>query len=485
MSDARGLVPADYGTEALAALADGLNARAGSPAEIARFDVALSRAVVRLLADLHMGRVDAQAVRFDLPPTHDQLDFAELALAISRANDVRAAIEAMEPPHAGYLALKRALARYRRLAEDTTLRPLARATEAIRPGDRYRDVPALRRLLMALDDLDPGEAGGPNDGSMGVDSMPMAYDATLAAAVARFQHRHGLEPDGVIGPETMAQLRTPLARRVRQIELALERWRWLPDQPPARYVVVNIPAFHLHAFEGDSTTQQPALAMNVIVGQAGGRHGTPVFVGTMREVVFRPYWDVPPRIARNELLPLIRRRPSYFTTEGFEIVRVGEGGDNAETYPPTATNLARVAGGKLRLRQRPGPTNALGPVKFVFPNPYNVFLHGTPLPRLFAHRRRDFSHGCIRIEEPAALAELVLRGQEPWDAAAVDAAMQGTRTMRVPITRPMAVYVLYATAAVDDAGAVHFHPDIYGHDRTLERVLRLRSVETGRGASDK
>jgi murein L,D-transpeptidase YcbB/YkuD len=489
-ADTRGLVPADYGADALAALVDSLGARSGSVAEVARFDVTLSRAVVRLLADLHMGRVDPRALRFELPETHDQLDLAELASAVSRAGDVRAAVEAKEPPYVGYVALKRALARYQRLAEDTTLRPLPRAEATIHPGDRYRDAPTLRRLLVALGDLDEAaaanSAGTPNDGSAAAldDSVWTAYDGVLAAAVVRFQGRHGLEPDGVIGPGTMAQLRTPLARRVRQIELGLERWRWLPDKAPARYAVVNIPDFRLSVFEGDATARRPALTMNVIVGQAEGRHHTPVFVGTMREVVFRPYWDVPPRIARNELVPLIRRRPSYFVTEGFEIVRVGDSGADAVTYPPTAPNLSRAAAGTLRLRQRPGPTNALGAVKFVFPNPYNVFLHGTPLQRLFAYSRRDFSHGCIRIEQPAALAELVLRGQETWDAAAVDAAMHGPRTMRVPIARPMVVYVLYATTTVDAAGAVYFSPDIYGHDAALERALGFRPLEATRGGSE-
>ena len=490
-ADTRGLVPADYGADVLAALADSLSARSGPVAEVARFDVALSRAVVRLLADLHMGRVDPRALRFELPETHDQLDLAELTSAVARADDNIAAIDATEPPYGGYIALKRELARYRRLAEDTTLRPLPRAGATIRPGDPYRDAPTLRRLLVALGDLDRAAAGNsagtPNDESAAAldDSVWTAYDGELAAAVVRFQGRHGLEPDGVIGPGTMAQLRTPLPRRVRQIELALERWRWLPDKAAARYLVVNIPAFRLEAFESDATAQRPALAMNVIVGQAEGRHHTPVFVGTMREVVFRPYWDVPPRIARNELVPLIRRRPAYFTTEGFEIVRVGESGDDAMTYPPTAANLSHVAAGKLRLRQRPGPTNALGAVKFVFPNPYNVFLHGTPLQALFAYNRRDFSHGCIRIEQPAALAELVLRGQETWDAAAVDAAMHGPNTMRVAIARPLVVYVLYATTRVDEAGAVRFSPDIYGHDATLERVLGLPPVDVARVGPDK
>jgi murein L,D-transpeptidase YcbB/YkuD len=266
----------------------------------------------------------------------------------------------------------------------------------------------------------------------------------------------------------MSALRVPLARRVRQIELTLERWRWMPDVPPERYAVVNVPAFRLYVFEHDATAAHAELRTNVIVGQAG-RRATPAFVGTMREVVFRPYWDVPPSIARNETVPYIRRRPGYFEREELEIVRGGD--DDAVVYPPTERNLERVLAGTLRLRQRPGPKNALGYVEFVFPNAYNVYLHGTPAQELFAATRRDFSHGCIRVEDPTALAELVLRGQPGWDRAAIEAAMQGTRTLRVKLDRPVAVYVLYATVTVGGDGTVRFYPDLYGRDAALERAL--------------
>ena len=306
------------------------------------------------------------------------------------------------------------------------------------------------------------------------------YTGALVRAVRSFQRRHGLDPDGAIGPATMTALRVPLAQRVRQIELTLERWRWLPDRAPSRYVVVNIPGFRLYTFEDDSTARHPVLAMNVIVGQAEGRHDTPVFTATMREVVFRPYWDVPPRIARTELVPLFRRRPEYFVNEGFEIVQPGASEAEAPTFAPSSRNLTRDAAGELRVRQRPGSTNALGFVKFVFPNRYQVYLHGTPAQSLFAHTRRDYSHGCIRVEQPNDLTEFVLRGQDPWDRAAIDSAMHGSRTLHVPIARPLPVFVLYATAVADGDGTVSFYPDLYRHDARLERALGLQAITAPR-----
>jgi murein L,D-transpeptidase YcbB/YkuD len=400
------------------------------------------------------------------------VDLAALAGAVARATDVSAAVGGVEPPYTGYRALERALARYRVLAADTSLRPPRRTGRTIRPGDPYADLPALARLLIALGDLDPAAARIP-----AADSAAMRrYEGAVIDAVVRFQQRHGLDPDSAIGPATLAALSVPLARRVRQIELTLERWRWLPDTPPERYVVVNIPGFRLYAFEHDSAARRPVLAMNVIVGQAEGRHDTPVFTGVMREVVFRPYWDVPPSIARKELIPQFRRRPESFATDGYEIVRRNTADVPATTFAPTSQNFARVLAGELRLRQQPGENNALGLVKFVFPNQYNVYLHGTPAQSLFAHSRRDFSHGCIRTEHPTDLAELVLRDQAPWDRAAMDSVMNGDRTVHVPIVRPLTVFVLYATAVVGDGGEVRFYPDLYGHDTALERVLGLPPI---------
>ncbi len=472
-SDTRGLRPAEYDVAALQsgfasisgrATAGGADVAADVTA-IASLDVELSLQLMRLMAHLHAGRVDPRTVGFRLPEMHDWLDLASLALTISRSPDVAAAIRAEEPPYAGYAALITELARYRALAAGPEIRP-PDPGRVLRSGDAYADAPALARFLIILGDLPRVDATAAIPAQS--DSI---YDDALVDGVTTFQKRHGLDPDGIVGPATVEQLRTPLASRVQQIELAMERWRWLPDVAPERYVVVNVPAFRVYAFEDDPTASRPVLRMNVVVGSAG-RRATPMFVGSMSQVVFQPYWDVPYSISRNELVPKARRDGGYMARERLEIVRGGD--HDATIFANTSANLNRVARGELRMRQRPGANNSLGPVKFLFPNEFNVYLHGTPATQLFMLSRRDFSHGCIRVEDPTALATWVLKDQAEWDRDSVAAAMTegvGSASRSVPIARPIPVYVLYSTAVVGDDGAIRFYQDIYGHDAQLVRAL--------------
>lgn len=393
--------------------------------------------------------------------------FAMVAMPLTMAGSALAQDSVYAPGR----ALEQAVERYRELAAGPDLRPPA-SRHLVRPGEAYPAADTLRSYLAALGDLadtltTPAAA-----------DADTVYDDDLVKGVMAFQSRHGLEPDGVIGPATMAALRVPLTQRVQQLEVALERWRQLPDTVPERAIVVNVPAFRLYAFERDAATGRPVLRMNVIVGQAEGGHATPVFSGVMREVVFQPYWDVPASIARAELLPRIRRDQGYMAREHLDVVRGGE--QDAVIYAPTAANLSRVAAGSLRLRQRPGPWNSLGLVKFVFPNRYDVYLHGTPAQELFALARRDFSHGCIRVEDPAALATWVLEGQGDWDSTAVAAAMTtGAKSRHVQLARPVPVHVLYATAVVGDDGLVRFYPDIYGRDTVRQDTVRQDAGRQG------
>lgn len=462
--ESRGLRPHDYALAALTAVMDSVDRSADqTPLDsslLARMDVLTSQSLLRLLRDLSRGRVDPQSLGLELPQRAEP-DLTSIVIGASRASEAPDVIAAVEPRYAGYAALRRLLERYRRLAADTSIGWAAPA-RTVRPNDIYDGAPRLRRLLVALGDLVPNAV---------FTTEPDRYAGALVLAVMHFQRRHGLQVDGVLGRSTGAELAVPLGERVAQIELALERWRWLPDHAPDRYIVVNIPAFRLYAFENDSIAAHPVLSMNVVVGDAEGRHDTPVFVGEMRELVFRPYWDVPPSIARKELVPAIRRGTIDMESDGYEIVSLGE---EPQVRRATSANLAKVAAGELRLRQRPGPGNALGLVKFLFPNSHNVYVHGTPVMQVFTFARRDYSHGCIRAEQPDALASFALAGDSSWTEERITAAMHGRASTRAPIARPIAVFILYMTAIVGPDGTAYFYPDLYDQDILLARAFDQR-----------
>jgi murein L,D-transpeptidase YcbB/YkuD len=276
----------------------------------------------------------------------------------------------------------------------------------------------------------------------------------------------------VIGARTFAALTTPLRQRVRQIELSMERWRWLSATGRPN-IVVNIPQFVLIALPRADDTGGEPLEMRAIVGQTYAYTRTPVFTTAITQVVFQPYWDVPSGILRREILPHIRANPSFLDRYQMEIVQ-GEG-DDARVIAASPEAIARLAAGKLRLRQRPGALNALGPVKFVMPNPFSVYLHATPERALFERSQRTFSHGCIRVGDPAALAQYVLRDAAgDWNAQAVDAALCGTETLRIQLLRPVRVVVFYSTAVATQSEGVLFFEDVYGHDRKLQELLDAR-----------
>jgi L,D-transpeptidase YcbB len=346
-------------------------------------------------------------------------------------------------------------------------------TRAIHPGQLYADVETLRRELIAFGDMPP-DAPAPRE--------PGRYDRSIADGVRRFQVRHGLEPDGILGKSTIAALRVPLTWRVRQIELALERLRWLPHLVEERLIVLNIPMFRLWAWDMVPPGDTPAFGMDVIVGRALSTQ-TPVFAEEMREVVFRPYWNVPPSILRGEVLPKIERDPDYLRREDMEIVR-GAGND-ARRIELSPDAVAKLRQGTLRVRQRPGPKNALGLIKFVFPNDENVYMHDTPAQALFARSRRDFSHGCVRVADPVALAEWVLKDRPEWTRDRILAATTGPATIEVKLPRPIQVILFYTTAAVmPEDLTIRFAEDIYRHDARLDRALddlhhiRTRPVST-------
>jgi len=466
-----GLSAGDYGGAQLATELAALSAqRPATPAAWSGFDRELTSSALTLVRHLHFGRVDPHAAGFDMPSPREGFDAAAIVEQLAVRSDTSAVLTGAEPGYLHYRLLRQSLARYRQLAANAqlpALPPLPR--RSVKPGEYYAGAPQLRQRLAAVGDLPAQQAS--RAGAL--------LDEDLVGAIKRFQYLHGLAEDGALGASTLAALRVPLAQRVRQIELTLERWRWVPPlQPPT--LIVNIPAFRLFLIRSAVDNEADLLRMNVIVGRQYPQLHTPVFTADMTAVLFRPYWDVPPNIVRHELLAELRKDPRYLETHDMELVPT-DGSGSAAVLEATTANLAALAAGRLRLRQRPGPDNALGLIKFVLPNHYDVYLHSTPAQRLFAEPRRAFSHGCIRVSDPVALAAAVMGGTAgDWTPEKIRAAMEGDSTFQVKLAQPVHVLILYATAVATEDGAVHFFDDIYGHDRRLEALLGLEPVATRR-----
>ena len=459
VSDAadHGLDPADYEAAQLSRSAEALTVAAAAD-DAARFDVRVSVAFLWYLRHLHAGRIDPREMGFRVESATDEHDYPALIAAAVAADAIAHTVAALTPQFGGYDALRASLGRYRDLAADAALPTLPAAATAIHAGDPYRGISALNQLLLALGDL-PADAGAPDAAGH--------YQGPLVDAVRRFQTRHGLAADGVLGARTLEALNTPLRWRVRQIELGLERLRWLPHAGEQRVVLVNVPMFRLWAWDAMPNGTAPAVSSDVIVGRAF-RTRTPLFVAELDDVIFRPDWTVPASILRNEILPQIRRDPGYLEKNDMEIVPAGGG----PAVPPTRENIARLARG-LVVRQRPGPRNSLGLVKFVFPNEESVYMHDTPAQALFSRSRRDFSHGCVRVRDPVALAEWALAGTPHWTRDRIGATMLGDQTVRAAVVRPTRVVLFYTTAFISpEDGTLRFADDIYDHDVELDRALR-------------
>jgi murein L,D-transpeptidase YcbB/YkuD len=412
---------------------------------------------MRYISDLRIGKVNPRHFDFGLDVEEKKYDLPEfLKDHVVDASDVSAVLQQVEPPYPGYQRTMKALQTYLQLAKESSGTTLPDIQKTISPGDSNTGVPQLIRLLRLVGDL-PADSNVSADGTI--------YQGALVDAVKNFQRRLGRTPDGRITPQTLADLNVPLANRIRQMQLALERWRWLPLSYQHSPVIANIPEFHLRAYDENFKI---ALQMNVVVGKAYG-HDTPIFSDTMEYVVFRPYWSVPYSIAKAEFLPRIARDPDYLAKKGFEVVDSRQEVVAAGTV--SSEVLEQLRAGKLFIRQTPGPKNSLGLAKFIFPNNFNIYFHDTPEQEFFAKSRRDFSHGCIRLERPADLAVWVLRNNPGWNMDRVRSAMNGTTTQQVNLTHPIPVLIVYATVIVTEDGVVHFYDDIYGHDAALEKVL--------------
>lgn len=457
-ADADGLEPQDYlAAELQTQLRTLLNSASPDPIGATAFGQRLTLAMTRYLNDLALGRVTARDVyqRFDgaAPRVYDAQLELQSALDVG---DIQSAVEQARPTFPLYPALRQALAQYRELtghaAWQTDL-PLP-AGKKLEEGQQYSALDLLRERLVVLGDM-PASAP-PN----------VAYDATLVEGVKTFQRRHGLTDDGVIGPKTLAALNTSPAQRAEQIALSMERLRWTPLHQGDRLIAVNLPGFMLYAYEINAQGEvRIDVEMRVVVGRSLN-HRTPVFDEDMRFIEFSPYWNVPPSIARGETIPALRKDPDYLQKQQMEFV---DAAGNVSTAV-TPEKIQAVLDGQLRIRQRPGSHNALGAIKFIFPNNENIFLHHTLSTHLFDRDRRDLSHGCIRVEGPVELAKFVLANDPEWTEDRIREAMDAGTSKTIRLKDPIPVLIGYSTVLTRN-GTVFFYPDLYGHDATLRKAL--------------
>ena len=429
--------------------------------QLALYDTAISIALLRFLHDLHYGRVNPKDINFNLKLREKKI--IDLPMLI-KANIAQTTIEQLpdlvEPKLKQYQKLKKALANYRALAKTQPVFSME-FTRPIKPGENLPKANELMKYLSALGDME-------------IDSkISVNYIGGLVTGVKKFQSRHGMNEDGVLGKATVESLNIPLNQRVTQIELAMERLRWLPEVMPGfgTSIIVNIPAFQLWAFDDVDEINASMPNMRVVVGKAS-KNETPVLMAEMRFIDFMPYWNVPYNIVKKEILPKLIQNPSYLAGENMELVATFGGESKPVVY--NASTIAELKRGNLRIRQRPGNKNALGRVKFMFPNKNDVYMHDTPSHALFSRARRDFSHGCVRVANPDQLAEFVLKNQLSKEA--ITEAMQTQKTRRIILKKSIPVLFFYMTAFIDQHGDVDFYSDIYGYDTVLQDAL-AKSVD--------
>jgi murein L,D-transpeptidase YcbB/YkuD len=462
-ADLEGLRSEDYhlkGIEAALAAARAAAKAGPTPASDrwAELDLLLTDAFLVYGAHLLAGRVNPETLSPEWVSNRRSADIAVVLEAALASEDIPGALETLVPPQYGYRRLREALARDREVAAAGGW-PIIPDGATLRLADRGGPVAALRARLRFEDDL--GGGGKPEE-----QSDTALFDDEVERAVKMFQQRHGLAADGVVSAETRAELNVPAQRRVEQLELNLERWRWLPKDLGRRHIIVNIAAYELEVVDRDSVV----LSMRVVVGRPFDR--TPVLSDTMRYLVLNPYWHVPSNIAVDELLPKVRRDASYLARYKLRVFP-SSGADAREIDPRTVNWWAITpAHFPFQLRQDPGPRNALGRIKFMFLNKYHVYLHDTPARPLFEETQRDFSHGCIRIEHPIELAVYLLRQDPRWSRDTLLSALDDAVDRTVPLPEPMPIHLLYWTAWADMDGTIQFRRDIHGRDAPLLRALR-------------
>jgi L,D-transpeptidase YcbB len=455
-SEADGLDPQDYHLSALEQLRRGLEARPSpTPVMLAEFDILLTDALVRLIYHLMFGKVDPERLhsRWNMAREIDGLEPAVIVRRTQQALDsdsLYRALDAERPKHAFYASLKAALAKYRAIKAAGGW-PQIPAGPTLKLGMQDPRIPLLRRRLSITGDLAPRSS-----------DSSLVYDSAIEGAVKAFQRRHGFTADGSLGPGTLAALNVSVDGRIQQLRVNLERARWVLHNLGDTFIVVNVAAYHAYYMKDGHAVWQG----RTMVGRPYRQ--TPIFKAEMTYLVFNPTWTVPPTILAEDYLPTLRQDPSYLTRKGLKVInRAGRALD------PSQIDWSQYSAkhSPYLLRQDPGPKNALGRVKFMFPNDHAVYLHDTPSQALFNRAERAFSSGCIRVENALELARLVLNDDGEWDQKAIDRVLDSGKTRNVFLHEPIPVLLLYWTAWAGADGHVNFRHDLYGRDQVVQQEL--------------
>jgi len=431
------------------------------PEDLAELDLLLTNAFLLYSRHILYGQVTPEQIDLELIFGETRVDLSELLVASLKDNNVKETLDGLLPKYPVYNRLRTALAHYRELEAEGGWNPVPPGPK-FKKGSRGPRVTALKERLIVTGDL--------NETASGDD----IFDSTLDQAVRSYQDRNGLYVDGVVGESTLESLNVPVEQRIHQIILSMERWRLLPRNMGTRYVLVNIANFHLYAVQNNTDV----LNMRIVVGKP--KWNTPIFSEQMTHLVVNPYWNIPPSIFRDDIAPRIRSDPDYMANRNIQAVGLNvekpESEDEAALTEAKEEYISKVLSGNYRLRQNPGPSNPLGRIKFLFPNKYSVYLHDTPNRGYFQRAQRNFSHGCIRVENPIGLAEFVMSSDPTWTDEKVKATINRGRTQTVHLPEPLTVYILYFTAWAEEDGSVNFHKDIYGLDQVLQNALNDTSA---------
>ena len=462
-----GLDPENYHLAALDSLLAEINAakekKGGRvrPEALADLEMLLTDAFLLCGSHLVHGQVNPETIQSEWFVKGRYEDLAAVLENGLTANDIPGALDSLRPAHPVYRGLKRSLRDHRALADAGGWPEVPPGPKLVK-GDRDPRVEAVRMTLAATGDLIAGEGDGD----------PALFDEGLERSVKAFQIRHGLEPDGAVGIKTALTMNVPAAERLAQIRANLERWRWVTQDLGERYILVNVAGFNVEVVEAG----REVLTMPAIVGRAYRQ--TPEFSGRMTYIEVNPVWNVPPKLAREDILPKAKKDPAYLKKMGFRVLENWT--DGAPEIDPEAVDWSQVEAENLtyRFRQDPGPHNSLGRIKFMFPNKFDVYLHDTPERGLFKRAARDFSSGCIRVEKPLELAEYILRDDPEWSREKLLAAIEAQETQVVSLRKPLSVHLLYWTAWLAEDGRAQFRQDIYLRDAALYRALEEQAPVT-------